>query len=138
MILRKLLPLAFAMLVGAAAPLPTTTFCTAGPYVVHFAAGTAVSEPMGPEILDNILGNDAYCDGARIIVDGHIAKGEAEALAMARAMFVRAYLVEHRVAPRRVYVRGLGTTEPAPDSRINSIGSRDARVELRFAPSDDY
>jgi hypothetical protein len=112
--------------------------CIPGPWVIQFTQGTETMEALGPEIMKNILANDGYCDGARIIIDGNIAKGEAESLATARAIVVREYLVDHGAAPQRIYVRGLATTRPAPAGRKTSVGPPDARVEIWFAPSEDY
>lgn len=88
------------------------TVCTPGPYIIFFDRGMAADGQHGPEILDNFVGNHAGCPTARIVIDGHVAAGEAEGLAIERAIGVRHYLVGKGIAGGQIYLRDLGSSEP--------------------------
>ena len=105
------------------------TICTPGPYIIFFKHGSSIEgENVGP-ILDNVVPNHDGCPDARMVIDGHIAAGEPEALSMARAEMVWGYLVAKGIARKQLYLRDLGSTEPR-----NNDPAISARVRIYFEP----
>lgn len=88
------------------------TACTPGPYIIFFDRGVATDGRNAPEIRDNFVENHAACPTSRIVIDGHVAAGEAEGLAIERAIGARHYLVGKGIAAGQIYLRDFGSSEP--------------------------
>ncbi|NML05506.1 OmpA family protein [Sphingomonas sp. G-3-2-10] len=123
--------LAPVMLLGASGP--GDTFCTPGPYILFFKKGSDAPRPFHREVMPNVLRNDAYCEGANIVVEGHIDAGEAASLSATRAARVRDYLVKRGVNAKRIRIRDAGATEPRQNNTMPDEGTPNARVEIYWS-----
>ena len=101
---------------------------------VFFDFDKSVLKPQGKAALDEMLGKLNSVRLELIIAVGHTdgIGGDAynNKLSVRRAEAVKAYLVNHGVAPDRVYVEGKGKREPVADNRRAEGRAQNRRVEI--------
>jgi outer membrane protein OmpA-like peptidoglycan-associated protein len=116
---------------------PPPTACTIEVYGVNFDFDKAVPRPDSEPVLKQVLALFTREPGFSAEVGGHTDNaGTPEynlKLSDARALAVKSWLVEHKVAVARVASHGYGDTRPLVPNTTDENRSRNRRVELRTA-----
>jgi outer membrane protein OmpA-like peptidoglycan-associated protein len=101
---------------------------------VQFATGTANLTTGAREGLARFSGIVASYPGLRFTVEGHTDNTGTVAanneLSLRRAIAVRDYLIEQRVAASSIDVAGLGSSRPIADNATTEGRARNRRVEI--------
>lgn len=101
---------------------------------INFETDLAEVRPESFGVLDLLADTAQQCARFRIQVDGHTdalgAPEWNEALSLARAEAVAAYLVARGVAPERLDARGLGATRPVATNDTSQGRAANRRIEF--------
>lgn len=103
---------------------------------VNFRTGRSDLTPESYAILDEVASSLVANPAVRIEIGGHTdatgARARNQALSLARAMSVRAYLASKSVTPDRMQARGYGPDRPVADNRTVEGRAMNRRVELNL------
>jgi OOP family OmpA-OmpF porin len=103
---------------------------------VNFRTGRSDLTTDSYAILDEVASSLVANPAVRIEIGGHTdatgARARNQALSLARAMSVRAYLASKAVTPDRMQARGYGPDRPVADNRTIEGRAMNRRVELNL------
>lgn len=130
---QKLLPLTLLALAGAAAPPPMDSYCTPGPFVIFFDAGSRAIDTRSTATLANMIDNLNACGAAvnRVEIDGYTDRSEAADLSSARARTVQRYLQGYGIKLPLLPL-GHGATSLKVETGAGAGERQNRRVEITF------
>lgn len=107
---------------------------------VYFTSRSTTLTPTATQVLDAVVATlQGNPDITSLGIQGHSDRAEPNGveLSQQRADAVRSYLVEHGVAPGRLFAQGVAATSPAGRGRSRAAQAKNRRVEFIIAKRAD-